>query len=463
MAVNVTREELSKALLYECSSVLVLSSNTSPNSSECPRRPKCEEDAQRMASTMVSCQILQDSNIATINSTSGQCTKKGIQDAISRQAGKVRKGPDGADGLFIFVYCGGACDLRKLDSSIVVNEPATKKEGEENEDNNDDFVNIEFVPLPQCVHSLVLKDFDAEDASTHVSGETIAHAINTSSASPEQLLVILDCPYAEEIGKDIEGHLKSSCELNLIMSQGKGVTSHYLSPLESSTFSYMFCYFLSKLNCADGVIKLRRMFSKVRECCNALSSLRMVRADEMLVPVRAEPKGKFVQVVNDNMDSMGRIEGDGAEFDDVDYTGGPKVGQFLKLYHKKYWFKRLKFCNEAEEWVRAVTAGPLVVLKEHDLLQGKVLEAVVGSMMASFATIESQVTGVERGDAKHSNIFIQAYVYVAAAIDMLDNDLDLFNVRLLKCAQDFYSAILQQSGINDKEIRALDWSKMEGK
>lgn len=459
MAVKVTREELSRALLFDCSSVLVLSSNTKPES-ECRGRPKCEEDAKRMASTMVSCQILQDSNIATINSASGQCNKKGVQDAISRQAGKVKAGPDGADGLFIFVYCGGACDLRKLDSSIVVNEPA----GREEEKDNDDFVNIEFVPLPQCVHSLALRDFEPEDASTYVSGETIARAITTSPVRPKQLLVILDCPYAEEIGKDIEGHLKSSCELNLIVSQGKDVTSHYLSPLESSTFSYLFCNFLSKLNCTEGVIKLKSMFSKVSECCNALSSLRMVRANEMLVSARAAPKGKFVQVVNASMDNVERIEDDGGESDeDVDYAGPPKVSKFLKLYHKKYWFKRLQFCDEAEEWVRAVMAGPLAVLKEHDLLQGKVLEAVIGSMMASFATIESQVTGVESGDAKHSNIFIQAYVYVAAAIDMLDNELDLFNVRLLKCAQDFYSATLQQSGINDKEIKALDWSKMEGK
>lgn len=432
-------EELPRALVSEHSSLLAFSSNCSMESS----RPSCDEDAERISSIMVSKGMIKNSK--TLVTTSDQCTKKGLQDAIRDQISKIQVTPDG-DGLFIFIFCGGACDLRHLDSSAKVSEPKDE----------DGFVSVDFVPL-RCKHSLILTDFNPDKADTYVTGETVAKAI-TSSAT--QLLIILDCPHAEEIGGEIRDHL-NSCELSLIVSQGQDVISYHLSPLESSTFSYFFCSFLSE-NCTGGVLKLRALHSKVTACCDALSSLRMVRVGEVLTAGRAAPKGRFEQIVKSADDEMRRIE-EKADDDDseeqVDYEGTLSVSQFLTLYYRKYWinFRRARLCKEAKDWVHSVMA-PLLVLKEHGRLNGKVLEAAVGSMMASIATIQSQLPQ-PNDDARSSNVFIQAYVYVVAAIDMLDPNLRLFDLLLLNCAQKFYLEVLHANNIDDKEIQELKWTK----
>lgn len=437
-------EELPRALVSEHSSLLAFSSNCILDPSS---RPRCDEDAERISSIMVSKGMIKHSNTLLVT-TSGQCTKKGLQDAVGNQISKIQITPDG-DGLFVFVFCGGACDLRHLDSSTQVSEPASE----------DGFVNVDFVPLP-CTHSLILKDFNPDKPDTYVTGETIAKAIGSSPTNPKQLLIILDCSHAEELGKEIRDHL-NSCELSLIVSQGKGVRSYHLDPLGSSTFSYFFCSFLCE-NCTYGVLKLRALHSKVAACCDALSSLRMVRVGQIITAGRAAPKGRFEEIIKSADDEMVRIEentdvGDSEE--QVDIEGSLSVSQFLSMYYRKYWinFKRVRLCSEAKDWVHAVMAGPLLVLKEHERLNGRVLEAAVSSMMASMATIQSQLNA---DDMRSSNIFLQAYVYVVAAIDMLDPNLKLFDILLLNSAQKFYLQVMHANNVDDKEIQALNWTQI---
>ncbi len=141
-------EELSKAPVFDHSSLLVFSSNCSTQ--EVSERPKCDEDAERIKSAMVTSGIIKDSNAALIT-TSGCCNKSTLQEAIGDQISKIETSPNG-ERLFIFVYCGGACDLRSFDSSVTVSEPSPADE--------DGFIVVDFVPM-QCTHSLVLNDFDA--------------------------------------------------------------------------------------------------------------------------------------------------------------------------------------------------------------------------------------------------------------------------------------------------------------
>ena len=90
--------------------------------------------------------------------------------------------------------------------------------------------------------------------------------------------------------------------------------------------------------------------------------------------------------------------------------------------------------------MHAVIAGPLSVLHEH----AEVLEAIVGSMMASIGTI---YVGFPQ-PTKSSNTFVQAYVYVTAAVDILDQNLKMFDVSLLKCAQEFYCGVLRANKLH---------------
>lgn len=429
--------ELPRALVCDNSALLAISSNCSSDQEF--SRPSCDGDVEKIASILTKEGVVRVQNCSTVTTA-----KKGLQDAIGKQVSKIQATPE-TDGLFIFVYCGGACSLEPLTDVKMPTE-------------DDGFVTVDFLPM-SCKYSLVLTDFDSDKLETYVTGKTIANAINSSPTSPKQLLVILDCPYAEEIGDDIKSHL-NPCELSLIVSQGKGIASHYLSPLGSSTFSYFFSSFLSG-NSTTGIIKLRSLLPKVADCCNALSSLRMVptRDGKFLISAKATPKGRFEQIIKSAVDEMKQIEEkpdvqpDGASDEQTDYKGAMSISQFISLYYKKYWinFKPVRLCNEAIDYVYAVRDGPLSVLHEHgQLTDGKVLKAIVGSMMASIATIQGEFQ-----ESKSSNIFIQAYVYVVAAIDILDDNLELFDASLLKCAQEFYCGVLDANNTDGREIREL--------
>jgi hypothetical protein len=436
-------KELPRALLTDNSALLAFSSNSGLESSS---RPKCDEDVGRVASIMIDRGVVKSSSSTIITTTSEQCTKEGLQDVIEDKVSKIQPISD-ADGLFIFVYCGGACNLQLFDSSTKVTEPAAEADG--------DFVTVDYVPM-RCKYSLLLKDFNSDRADTFATGEVIAKAI--SSNCPKQVLVVLDCPYAEEIGDDIKRFLNlNPRELTLMVSQGKSEHSCHLGPLESSTFCHFFCSFLP--NCSStGVIKLRPLQSRITACCEALSSLRMVRDGQVIRSGKTAPKVRFDRIIKVAENTMERIDKDDVSVEQVDYDGTLCVSQFLNLHYKKYLidWRPAKLCNEAIEWVHGVMEGPLDVLHEHQQLNGKVLEAVVGSMMASIATIQGLVPQPNES-AKLSNIFIQAYVYVVAAIDMLDHDLELFDTSLLECAQDFYCAVLRASKIEDREIQELKW------
>ena len=303
---------------------------------------------------------------------------------------------------------------------------------------------------------MLLKDFNAQNT---VSGVTIANAITKSQTKPKQLLIILDCPYAEEIGSDIENNLSTSaCDMCLIVSQRKGVVSSYLSPLQSSTFSYFLCRFLSQEHCSNGVVKLKSVFGKVEACCNALSSLKMVRDGQFITSKNAVPSGRFVQIIKSAETTMAAIEEKADDaFDDWEMidSGGENLAHFLQFY-KKYLFKKLRpLCKEAKDWVHGVTKGPLQVLHSHAMLEGTVLPAVVGVMMSSIATIQSECP--EPNDSiKYSNIFIKAYIYVAAAVCMFNHnhDANLFHTTstLLQNAQEFYSSVLHSKNMKDNEI-----------
>lgn len=170
--------------------------------------------------------------MSSLITTSGNCTKKGLKDALKELTRKIT--PD-EEGLLAFIYCGGGCSLQS---------GALSGELDHNGEDN-------------CKYSLVLNDFDPNDSESHVTGETIGTILANSSVKPMQMLVVLDCPFAKEISKDIEKHVEIN-ELILVVSP-----YHYLSPLQSSTFNHFFRVFLSTPNLTgDGVVKFRSIFPR---------------------------------------------------------------------------------------------------------------------------------------------------------------------------------------------------------
>lgn len=191
----------------------------------------------------------------------------------------------------------------------------------------------------------------------------------------------------------------------------------------------------------------------MKNCCEALSGLTVVRDGQILKMNKVSPEGQFIRTFQDTDAAMKRVEEEeDGDQDEVD--AGGKFDIFYKRYYRKYLFKRVKLCNTAKDWVHDVTRVPLVVLKEHGVLRDEVLNAVVGSMMFSIATIQYNSQGGS-DSLFSSNAFIQAYIYVAAALDMVDQDIDLQNISLLQLAQEFYVKVLHTNNINYQEVTQL--------
>lgn len=166
-----------------------------------------------------------------------------------------------------------------------------------------------------------------------------------------------------------------------------------------------------------------------------------IRDGRFITSKNATPKGRFVQIIRSAETTMDAIE-EKADHDLDDWemidSGGENLAHFLQFY-KKYRFKKLRpLCKEAKDWVHTVMKGPL---QDDAMLEGPVLCAVVSVMMSSIATIQSECP--EPNDSiKYSNIFIKAYVYVAAAVCKFNHNANLFHMALLQNAQESYSSVL---------------------
>ena len=433
---------LPKGLVYnpEQCSLLVFSSNCSARESH---QHNSDKDAESIFSVVKKAGLVKD-GMARLVTTGEGATKKGLEEAIKAQMAKITSDEE---GLFIFVYCGGGCDLRDHGLALKASEP--DEEG---------FVTVDS-DKTKCMHSLVLKGFDPQKAESYMSGGDIADIIVGASVRPEQMLVILDCPCAQEISEDLEAHLRGrlKCELTLIVSQEKNKSSHCLRPLGMSTFSYFFSKFLSEDSAktvagTNATLYFKSMYPKVSTCCEALSSLRMAVVGLTLKPSTAPPEARFVRIIEDASKVMERIEQ--TEGDQVD--GGEEtdtVGKFLQKFYKSGFFtRRVRLCDEAKDWVLAVMRGPLSTLKEQEVLEDEVLRAAIGSMMFSVATIQTELNC---DSISNSNIFIQGYVHVFAAVAIHIKDLDIFNLSLLQEALEFYMEVLRAKELSESNIKEL--------
>ena len=87
----------------------------------------------------------------------------------------------------------------------------------------------------------------------------------------------------------------------------------------------------------------------------------------------------------------------------------------------------------------AITEAGLSALKDEGVLEGKVLESAVGSMMFNVATIQ---IAKKEGSIANSNIFIMSYILVVVPFDMTDPNIELKSISLLKRATDYYMRVV---------------------
>ncbi len=420
-----TEGKLPKALVYQQdkSALLVVSSNGS-GTTEQARQHNCDRDAELIRDVMEKTKFTKEVSLASLN-------KSGLEMAIQKEVSKVPSDDD--EGLFVFVYCGQSCDL--WDHGLGLNSS-----------DKDSYVLIDS-DSTRARYSLDLNGFEPKNPDTHISGEILGKMIANAPSKPRQVLVVLDCPHAEEISSGIEKCL-SNCELTVFVSQAKNEISRYLDTLTYSTFTYFFGTILSKTAFTPGMINLPKFFSKVKNCCGALTNLIEIQMGSCVKSVKNTPEARFFEIIGDS-DSF--IEAD--ESDEVD---GPNIqgGMFSKFLARYYQrSKKIRLQKKAVEWVHNAMEGPLVILKEEGALDDeKVINSIVFSMVFSLATIQH---ALEHGSISNTNIFIESYINVAASVSMVDQSIDILSIALLKLAQDAYLKVLRNKNVSEKEMNSM--------
>lgn len=421
-----SEEPLPKALVYnlEHSSLLVISSNAScthlEGTGQSCYHHDSDQDAGLIYNTLAATNYIQKTML--IHSSSKDCNREGVLDAVKQQVSLT----SGSDGMFVLVYTGGACDnwdrvglnVRESDSGF-----------------GDRFIDI--VPDKSLKrYSLVLNGYQATEPETHLSGDLIGEVIR--KAKPKQVQIILECPFADKIVTDIKESLRG-CELNILVSQTSNKAPCYLCTLECSTFTYFLTSLMSKTPFIGGMFPLCSVFSKVERCCEALSNLDLVCEGKWLKKNTTIPKAAFM-TIPDMIDDMESEEDGGSSGDQLD--GGFRCQTLITKYYERKGPNKSKLCDDAKDWVHAVTRVCLLSLKKEEVLEGKVLESAVGSIMFNVATIQN---AKKSGSIANSNLFITAYILVVAALDFVDPSIDLESTPLLMCASDYYMRVVHKN------------------
>jgi len=387
-----------------------------------------ERDAKRIYEMLVNdCRLIDESRAQLLLSSSAVFCREGIIEAVGHHASLSSEGAD----LFVLVYTGNACDSRAHGLGL---------------DFRNDGSLLDISILDNWKRYVLMSDGDNK---TGFSGDIIGDVINQRRT--KQVFVIFECPFAVEIAADLRKSLSDDCiyiEVAIPICSKKPPC--YYHTLQSSTFSYFLNLVLKLTRFIEGAIPIGEVISRVKRCCQALSSLELVQAGQWIKKNTVVPQVHFVKIscFPDLTESAkhGDISGD----DEADGTLQPLIE---KYYQWNRHSSRVKICSEAADWVKGVTNVYLRDLKDEGVLEDEVvLEAVIGAMVFSIATIQMAT----KHEASFPNFFLQAFMLSTSAVDFVHpNIFNLVKDSLLKGALSYYKEALKPYV---KEIQLKDFT-----
>ena len=145
-----------------------------------------------------------------------------------------------------------------------------------------------------------------------------------------------------------------------------------------------------------------------------------------------------------------RIKPDGDEF--LDEPDEMVVGRFEfvnQLFDGDKQKPSLDHTTHA--WLKTLTKGPLIELEQRRVLQEKVLDAALCSIMYSIASIEIVFNSKNVANPNH---FLIAFMHAVATLDLLKQGVKV-SVNQLVQSWGFYHEVLVKNKVNDKELRKL--------
>ena len=336
------------------------------------------------------------------------CTLKGMKASLQEQARKV-----GEDGVFFLHFSGHGIKVG----------------------------NSEFGLAPV--------DFDYT-AETYVTARELSQWLQEAGCRAKYILFTLDCCYAGGIaealtrGSDV---LEPISGLYVIASCTANETSVVVGTLGNSIFCYFLGHAILSTEFRAGQLPVRTIYDKCMKLSVALSSL-LVCYDEAsgLRWKTMQPELTHYSITQLVLE----LSGEGKEQTDASVM---RYGYATELYN--YDKPVLTLDDKCMAWIEMCYArdGVLRELKEEGILGSEqcVRDTVLCSMMYSVAAIQ---LACRPDTVANTNLCITAYMYVVAAIDMVEPGV-VFQEREFALGLGYYQHVLQSARGNSGQLKTL--------
>ena len=325
---------------------------------------------------------------------SEQCTFEGMKVGFQEQAKKV-----GQNGLFVFHFSGHGIKVR-----------------------DDEW-------------GLAPVDFDYT-RENYLTADVLNQWLKEVGCKAKYVLLVLDCCYAGKIANDLAGNWsEKDLGLYVISACTANEASLVLGPLGHSIFTYFLAQAISKLTLHPGQLPVHEIFKECQACSVALSSLL----------IKYDPQSGL------SWSTMQPQMGEGSDQPDGTVGGIEFLFQFFDLNKPNP-----SLDDKTHAWLETLpdTKGPLMELERRHILQGKVLDAALCSMMYSIASIEMafNYTNVD-----NPNLFLRAFMHAVTTLDEKQPSFLEVNIDQLLQSLEFYHEVVVQNKGNEsgEELRKL--------
>lgn len=352
-------------------------------------------DADKILNAFVQVKAVPCENAHTFTASRNPetCTFIGMKKTFQHHASKV-----GSDGLFVFHFSGHGINICNK------------------------------------IWGLAPMDFDYS-IGTLITADVIGQWLNEVECKAKYVLITLDCCYAGGIGNELATKTEVKSDLYIFSACTGKETNIVLDSLGHSIFTYFLSECILRFSRNVGDLPMKEIFSECQTCCENLSSLlvsyskgtglqRQIMHPQLAVHDSKDKSMKKVVTVEN-------FEGDHEVYN--------VTGVVSYLYP-----------------LRNVKNGPLYELQRRNWLSGMVLTSAFCCMMHSVASIELSHDAVLT-KVKNVNLFINAFLEVAATIDVIHHGMKVDGFIFFQCLL-FYKKVMSE---NKVEVEGM--SQLEGK
>lgn len=378
------------------------------------------KDAEHIADSLVSCGVLPKSNVqlCTTLSDHDTSTSQGIQHAFKECGRKV-----GPEGLFVFAYTGSGV---QTDSNC----------------------------------SLYSIDFDECDTNTHITPDTLLQWLTELQSKPKHIIFILDCSFAGKIASDLTAFKHFKCnnapqDLCVLSARSGSEMAFVIDTLGHSIFSYFVAWAFRHTPFTPGLIPTSKIYERIQTCTFALSSLVLTYnpLTKVLKPNVIDPEVKYLKKQSAIIRFVEQALDESPGSDETDAPVA-RFEYLTKYYKRTRGARHTSLHDKAMAWLEMVRddpEGPLAKLHANNVLHDNVLLTVFCSIMFSVASIQVAVT---KDSISDPNLFIYAFLSVAATINAVNDEADI-TVDYFRHSWEFYHQVLVENGVRDKKFREL--------